>query len=106
MSEKIHDSFRGAIKDKLMPALSTRRAAQMDHDERMQQLEKERKRELEEIKTRTMFNMVETIKLTINGQISDRKLVYLSHSQAFLFNSVSIEKLILTTFNGNNLFGP
>lgn len=94
MSEKFHDNFRGAIKDKLMPALNTAKAAQLDHDKKMQQLERERKRELEEIKTRTMFNMVETIKLTINGQISNRKLVYLSHSQAFLFNSASIEKLL------------
>ena len=98
MAEMNKETFRGSVKDRLMPVRNkahvAQNLAQEDEDRRLAELERERKRELEEIKTRTMFNMVETNKLTINGQVSDRKFVYLTHSQSFLFNSTSIEKLL------------
>ena len=83
-----------SVRDKLLPALkNAKKYKELEQAESVMS-KRDRDRELEEIKTRTMFNMVEPLNITINGQVSTRNFVYLSHTQAFLFNSVTIKKML------------
>ena len=83
-----------SVRDKLLPALHDARKYQELEKAEISMTERDRAKELEEIKTRTMFNMVEPLHITINGQVSTRNFVYLTHAQAFLFNNVTIKKML------------
>ena len=56
--------------------------------------EEAQSKELEEIRTRTMYKMVDSVSMSIGGQSTTRNFVYLTHAQSFMFNSVSIKKLL------------
>jgi hypothetical protein len=69
-------------------------STEKQHEGRKSSREEAQSKELEEIRTRTMYKMVDSLSMSIDGQNTTRNFVYLTHSQSFMFNSVSIKKLL------------